>query len=109
MIQASTTQGWRSRIGRKGETSTNLIRVDGIGRLKPALRLITDYHLMIQEVRVAVVTSYTSWLECVQVKRDTEPKVYVGFSPRFEQIWLESRKRRAEYIEQKRPMPLLAR
>ena len=38
-------------------------------------------------------------------QRDTEPKVYVGFSPRFEQIRPESRKSRAEYMEQKRPMP----
>ena len=32
---------------------------------------------------------------------DTEPEVYVAFSPRFEQIWLESRKRLPEYMEQK--------
>jgi hypothetical protein len=53
LIHASTTQSWRSRIGRKGETSTNLIRVGGIERLKPPLRLITDYRLMIQEVRMS--------------------------------------------------------
>ena len=47
------------------------------------------------------MTSYTRWLECVQVKEDTVPEVYVAFSPRFEQIWLESRKRLPEYMEQK--------
>jgi plasmid replication initiation protein len=35
------------------------------------------------------------------MKEETEPEVYVAFSPRFEQIWLESRKRLPEYMEQK--------
>jgi plasmid replication initiation protein len=30
-----------------------------------------------------------------------EPEVYVALSPRFEQIWLESKKRLSEYMEQK--------
>ena len=81
---------------------SDLIPVGGIAQLKPALQLMTAYRLMIQEVRGAeVVTSYTRWLECVQLKEDTEPEVYVAFSPRFEQIWLESRKRLPEYMEQK--------
>jgi hypothetical protein len=81
---------------------SDLIPVGGIAQLKPALQLMTAYRLMIQEVTgVEVVTSYTRWLECVQVKEDTEPEVYVAFSPRFEQIWLESRKRLPEYMEQK--------
>jgi plasmid replication initiation protein len=37
----------------------------------------------------------------VQVKEGPEPEVYVAFSPRFERIWLESRKRLPEYMEQK--------
>jgi plasmid replication initiation protein len=37
----------------------------------------------------------------VQVKEATEPEVYVAFSPRFEQIWLESKKHLPEYMEQK--------
>jgi hypothetical protein len=37
----------------------------------------------------------------VQVKEGPEPEVYVAFNPRFEQIWLESRKRLPEYMEQK--------
>jgi plasmid replication initiation protein len=48
-----------------------------------------------------VITSYTRWLECVQVKEGADPEVYVAFSPRFERIWLESRKRLLEYMEQK--------
>jgi hypothetical protein len=40
-------------------------------------------------------------LECVEVKEDTEPEVCVAFSPRFEQIWFESRKRLPQYMEQK--------
>ena len=81
---------------------SDLIPVGGIAQLKPALHLTTAYRLMIREVTGAeVVTSYTRWLECVQVKEDTVPEVYVAFSPRFEQIWLESRKRLPEYMEQK--------
>ena len=80
---------------------SDLIPVGGIAQLKPALQLMTAYRLMIQEVTSAeVVTNYTRWLECVQVKEDTEPEVYIAFSPRFEQIWVESRKRLREYMEQ---------
>jgi hypothetical protein len=87
---------------------SDLIPVGGIAQLKPALQLMTAYGLMIQDVPSAeVVTSYTRWLECVQVKEDTEPEVYVAFSPRFEQIWLESRKRLPEYMEQKPPNTML--
>jgi plasmid replication initiation protein len=37
----------------------------------------------------------------VQVKEGPEPEVYVAFNPRFERIWLESRKHLPEYMEQK--------
>jgi plasmid replication initiation protein len=81
---------------------SDLIPVGGIAQLKPALRLMTAYRLMIQEVTGAeVVTSYTRWLECVQVKEGAHPEVYAAFSPRFEKIWVESRKRLPEYMEQK--------
>jgi plasmid replication initiation protein len=74
--------------------------LSGMAQLKPALRLMTAYRLMIQEVTgTEVVTSYTRWLECVQVKEGEEPEVYVAFSPRFERIWLEARKRLPEYME----------
>jgi hypothetical protein len=81
---------------------TDLIPVGGVVRLKPALRLMTAYRLVIQEVTGAeVVTSYTRWLECVQVKVGPEPEVYIAFSPRFEPIWLESKKRLTEYMGKK--------
>lgn len=48
----------------------DLIPVGGIAQLKPALRLMTAYRVVIQEVTGAeVLTSYTRWLECVQVER----------------------------------------
>jgi hypothetical protein len=81
---------------------TEPVPVGGIAQLKPALRLMTDYRLVIQEVTGAeVVTSYTRWLECVQVREGQEQEVYVTFSPRFERIWLESKKRLPDYMEQK--------
>jgi plasmid replication initiation protein len=61
---------------------------------------MTAYRIVIQEGADAV-TSYTRWLDFVQVKGGPEPEVYVAFSPRFERIWLESRKRLPEYMEQK--------
>jgi hypothetical protein len=70
--------------------------------LKPALRLMSDYRLVIQEVGgPAVHTSYTRWIESVQLKEGENQEVYVTFSPRFEPIWLESKKRLPDYMEQK--------
>jgi hypothetical protein len=47
----------------------DLILVGDIAQLKPALRLMMAYRLVIEEVTGAeAVTSYTRWLECVQVK-----------------------------------------
>jgi len=81
---------------------TDLIPIGGIAQLKPALRLMMDYRLVVQEINGAeVLTSYTRWLECVQVKEGPEQEVYVTFSPRFERIWLESKKRLPDYMEQK--------
>ena len=81
---------------------TDPIPVGGIAQLKPALRLMTAYRLVIREVEGAeVLTSYTRWLESVQLKEGENQEVYVAFSPRFERIWLESRKRLPEYMEQK--------
>jgi hypothetical protein len=60
------------------------------------------YRLRIEEIKGAeVVTSYTRWLECVQAKGTENPEVYLTFSPSFECIWLESKKRLPEYMEQK--------
>ena len=45
------------------------IFVGGENVLKPALRLMSDYRLRIEEISDSkVVTSYTRWLESVQVK-----------------------------------------
>ena len=78
------------------------VLVGGITLLKPALRLMTDYRLVIQEVEgPEVLTSYTRWIESVQLKEGEKQEVYVTFSPRFERIWLESRKRLPDYMEQK--------
>src|SRR3984893_19391918 len=55
--------------------------------------------LRIDEIKEdAVVTSYTRWLESVQVEGTENQEVYVSFSPRFEHIWLESKKRLPEYL-----------
>jgi hypothetical protein len=40
-----------------------------------------------------VITSYTRWVEAVQVRGAENQEVYLTFSPRFERIWLESKKR----------------
>ncbi len=57
------------------------------------------YRLRIDEIKEdAVVTSYTRWLESVQVEGTENQEVYVSFSPRFEHIWLESKKRLPEYL-----------
>ena len=78
-----------------------MIPVGGVAQLKPALELMTSYRLVIGDViGNEVLTNCTRWLECVQVKEGPEPEVYVAFSPRFERIWLESRKL-PEYMEQK--------
>ena len=70
--------------------------------LRPALRLMTDYRLVIQEVEgPEVITSYTRWIESVQLKEGENQEVYVTFSPRFERIWIESKKRLPDYMEQK--------
>jgi plasmid replication initiation protein len=67
--------------------------------LKPALKLMSFYRLRIDEIKeAAVVTSYTRWLECVQVRGAENQEVYVTFSPRFERIWLESNKRLPGYV-----------
>jgi hypothetical protein len=57
------------------------------------------YRLRIDEIKgSAVVISYTRWLESVQVKGTENQEVYVTFSPQFERIWLESKKRLPEHV-----------
>jgi hypothetical protein len=76
------------------------ILVGGLSLLKPALRLMTSYRLLIEEVTgTEVVTSYTRWVESVQVSEEENQEVYLTFSSRFERIWLESMKRLLDYME----------
>jgi hypothetical protein len=78
------------------------ILVGGEKLLKPALRLMSDYRLRIDEITGAeVVTSYTRWLASAEVREAENQEVYVAFSPQFERIWLESKKRLPEYVSQK--------
>ena len=75
------------------------ILIGGATALKPALQLMNVYRLRIDEIKGdAVVTSYTRWLEAVIVKGTENQEVYVTFSPQFEGIWLESKKRLPEYV-----------
>ena len=104
MLSRSTRAVLDTALRKYRPGRTDLIPVGGIVQLKPALRLMTAYRIVIQEVTGAdVVTNYTRWLEFVQVKEGPEPEVYVAFSPRFERIWLESRKHLPEYMEEKPP------
>jgi replication initiator protein len=81
---------------------SDLILVGGISLLKPALRLMTGYRLVIEDVVGSeMLTSYTRWLVSVQLREGQNQEVYVAFSPRFERIWLESKKRLLDYMEQK--------
>jgi len=78
------------------------ILVGGLSLLKPALRLMSYYRLMIEEIKDAqVITSYIRWVESVQVRGADNQEVYLTFNPRFERIWLESKKRLPEYVAEK--------
>ena len=59
---------------------TDLIPVGEIAQLKPALRLMMSYRLVLRDVVGAeVFHQLPRWLECVQVKEGPEPEVYVAF------------------------------
>jgi len=63
---------------------------------------MSSYRLVIEEIKDSeAITSYTRWVEAVQVRGAENQKVYLTFSPRFERIWLESKKRLMEYVAQK--------
>jgi len=71
--------------------------------LKPALRLMTYYRLKIKEVLDGrAVTSYTRWVDAVQVMGAENQEVYLTFSPRFEHIWLECKERLLYCFSQER-------
>jgi plasmid replication initiation protein len=75
------------------------ILIGGANVLKPALQLMSDYRLRIDEVKEgAVLISYTRWLEAVIVKGTENQEVCVTFSPQFERIWLESKKHLPDHV-----------
>ncbi len=82
-----------------GPVKSDPILVGDVKVLKPALRLMRWYRLVVEEITDATVTtSSTRWVDAVQVKG---AKVYVTFSPRFERIWLESKKHLVVDADQK--------
>jgi len=82
---------------RAGQTES--ILVGGQKVLKAALRLAVNYRLVIEEIKNSeVITSYTRWVEAVQVRGTESPEVYLTFSPRFEHIWLELKKLLPRYL-----------
>jgi hypothetical protein len=55
---------------------------------------MTYYRSVIDEIKHdQVITSYTRWVDGVQVRGAEDQEVYLTFSPRFEHVWLESKKR----------------
>ena len=63
---------------------------------------MTLYRLKIEEVLDGrAVTSYTRWVDAVQMRGAQEQKVYVTFSPRFERLWLECKKRLLDDLAQR--------
>src|SRR5438067_12720276 len=63
---------------------------------------MSDYRLVIEEIKDAeVITSYIRWVDAVQVRGAENQEVYLRFSPRFERIWLDSKKRLLDYAAQK--------
>jgi hypothetical protein len=77
--------------------------------LKPALRLAANYRLVIEEIKDSqVITSYTRWVEAVQVRGTENLEVYLTFSPRFDHIWLELKKLLPRYLSE-RPAKLRLR
>src|SRR5882757_5177919 len=70
--------------------------------LKPALRLAANYRLAIEEIKGSqAITSYTRWVEAVQVRGTENPEIYLTFSPRFEPIWLELKKLLPQYLSER--------
>jgi hypothetical protein len=63
------------------------ILVAGENVLKPALRLMTSYRLVIEEIKDnEVISSYTRWVGAVQVTGSQNQEVYLSFSLRFSHI-----------------------
>ena len=89
-------------LGKYEPGQSEPILVGGKNLLKPALRLMTSYRLAIEEIKDSqAITSYTRWVDAVQVRGAENQEVYLTFSPRFERVWLESKKRLLEVAAQK--------
>src|SRR6201999_1115622 len=97
MLSRSTRAVLDTALQKYRPGRTDLIPIGGIAQLKPALRLMMTYRLVIQDTNgSAGLTTYTRWLESVEVKEGANTEVYVAFNPRFERIWLEAKKRLPE-------------
>src|SRR5215469_3452735 len=78
------------------------IFVGGHKVLERALRLMKLYRLTIDEIQDGqAITRYTRWIDAVEVRGAEEQEIYLSFSPRFEHIWLQSKRRLLEYVAQK--------
>jgi plasmid replication initiation protein len=78
------------------------ILVGGMKTFKPALRLATSYRLVIEEIKGSeAITSYTRWVDAVQVRGAEDQEIYLTFSPRFEHVWLELKKHLPKYLSEK--------
>src|SRR5260370_15773521 len=78
------------------------ILVGGMKAFKPALRLATNYRLVIEEIKGSeAITSYTRWVDAVEVRGAEDQEIYLTFSPRFEHVWLELKKHLPKYLSEK--------
>jgi plasmid replication initiation protein len=85
---------------RPGQTEPVL--VGGMKTFKPALRLAANYRLVIEEIKGSeAITSYTRWVDAVQVRGVADPEIYLTLSPRFEHVWLELKKHLPKYLSEK--------
>ena len=76
MLSRSTRAVLDTALRKYRPGRSDLIPVGGIDQLKPVLRLMTSYRLTICDVvGNEVLTSYTRWLEFVQVKEGPKPEV----------------------------------
>jgi plasmid replication initiation protein len=86
-IHRSCSSTSESRFNRRRESAETSVAADE--RLS----------LAVDEIKGdVVVTSYTRWLESVQARGAENSEVYLTFSPQFEHIWLESKKRLPQYV-----------
>jgi plasmid replication initiation protein len=63
---------------------------------------MTYYRLAIDEIKDSqAITTYTRWVDAVQLKRGENEEVYLTFTPSLERIWLESKKRLLKFADKK--------